>query len=177
MILQRVEYSMTSKIFISILLLFSILARAKEIPSEFVGKRWAELPATKYPGFTLPLTWPAEKKLALRYYQPDFERYVITITETVDLKDPSKDIIVTALDLRSLLKGYDGKILQSPSSDCESKEVAGKDVLVIGLISQNRDKPRKTYKPSRAWKIEPKNMEFKEIKAAKVLCEPKNYAE
>ncbi len=153
------------------------LANADASSTEFIGKKWGDLPKTEYPGFTLPLTWPSEKKMALRYYQPKFGKYVVTITEVVDPKDESKDIILAALDVRNLGNGNpNSNLVVGPTNDCEEIGRSNPSDLVIGMILQKTDKPQKKYKPSKAWKIDSKNLKFEPLKVAKVTCEPKNYS-
>jgi hypothetical protein len=137
---------------------------------ELVGMRWSDLPKSDYPYFELPLHWPGQLKLALKYYQPKFESYVVTIVEVTNPSDSSNDRILAALDLRGVLKKN-----EVAAFECQDAPSPTEPSVTIGIITQKGNSGPK-YGARRAWRIDAKTMKFSEIPPGKVVCEIKSYA-
>ena len=110
---------------------------------DLIGKRWSQLPPTRYPGFVLPLTWKTKKKFELRLFEPIFGKYIVTITElsSSGKTNEADELIVTALDFSALKEG------EMPEQDCFYKNIPSCNGrfcngLLIGVIARKqRTKP------------------------------------
>ena len=145
---------------------------------DLVGKYWRQLPPTRYPGFVLPLTWKTKKKFELRLFEPDFEKYIVTITEQPSYGKGNEGdaLIVAALDFATLKEG------ELPEQDCYYRNIPSCDGrlcegLLIGVVTQNGKRKEGTYVPTEVWKITSKGLKFEKVSSKNVVCKPQSYAE
>jgi hypothetical protein len=174
------------KVIISILVLIyfaaGTLVLADEnrgvVRSDLIGKRWNKLPPTKYPGFGLPLPWKTKNKFELRLFEPELEKFIVTITKLSEREqgNDNEDLIVAALDFLKLKKE------EYPEQDCFYRNVSSCDGrlcegLLIGVIVETEMSKDGTYAPKEVWKITSKNLKFQKVSPKNVVCKPQSYAE
>lgn len=145
---------------------------------DLVGKRWDQLPPSRYPGFGLPLPWKTTKKYELRLFEPDFDKYIVTVIELSSSGQGSENegMIVSAVDFSTLRGG------QYPEQDCfyrNTQACDGRlcDGLLIGVIDQKVISKNGTYVPTEVWKITAKSLRFEKVSPKNVICKPQSYAE
>lgn len=143
---------------------------------DLVGKRWNQLAPTHYLGFGLPLPWKTQKKYEVRIFRPEFEKYIVTLTELPSSGNESEDLIVSALDFSTLKEG------EFPEQDCFYRDTPTCDGrlcegLLIGVIDQKVISKDGAYVPTEVWKITSKSLKFEKVSPKNVICKPQSYAD
>jgi hypothetical protein len=177
--------SVTIKVIFLILILVSFAAgtlvladgSCGVVRKDLVGKSWDQLPPTIYPGFNLPLPWKTKNKFELRLFEPECEKYIVTIAKLLknEQENENKVLIVAALDFLKLKEG------EYPEQDCFYRNLPscyGRlcEGLLIGVISQKKMSKDGTYVPKEVWEITSKNLKFQKVSPKNVVCKPQSYA-
>jgi hypothetical protein len=137
---------------------------------DLVGKLWSELPATKWPHYALPMRWKTEKKYLLRYFQPEYHKYIITVLELPADGDMDGGRIVSAVDLTARPRD------EPLEHDCFYRDVPpcdGRlcDGLLLGVGGRFKNTVGIRYRPAAVWKITATTLRFEKISSSRVVCE------
>ncbi len=147
-------------------------ASRSAIRGDLAGTGWENLPSTKYPGFTLPLSWKDTDAFEFRLFRADAHDQIAMIVH----RQQDRHTIVSAVAFTDL-KEHEWLEHDCYFSDLPLCDGRVCDGILIGLVSRSGSTDSTdTYVPVEAWHFARERSVFEAVPVKNVICRPQGYA-